>query len=425
MFSRLMFSCPFPTRTTHWSKNVVSLKLATVLLTSGFFGEAQSATSKDGGLGARLDAAIDSALSSHRIVGTVVVVLRDGRLVYRRAAGLADREAAEPMREDEIFRLASISKPIVTAAALRLVDEGRLHLEDPVTTYLPDFRPKLGDGSVPVITIRHLLTHTAGLSYGFFEPPDGPYHLAGVSDGLAEPGLSMAEELRRIVAAGLAYAPGTRWGYSIAIDVLGAVIERVTTRSLPDAVRMLVTEPVGMIDTGFAPPERSRLATPYADGSPPVRMGDPYLLPSIGGASTVFSPARAFDPRSFPSGGGGMNGTAEDVARLLEVVRSGGGKILKPATVRSMLTNQVGSLPIISGPGWAFGFGGALLTNPKAAKTPQSPGTWTWGGSWGHSWFVDPKRRLVVVALTNTAIEGMSGKFPADVRDAVYGKKGD
>jgi CubicO group peptidase (beta-lactamase class C family) len=116
---------------------------------------------KDGGLVARLDAAIDSALSSHRVVGTVVVVLHDGRLVYRRAAGLADREAAVPMREDEIFRLASISKPIVTAAAFRLVDEGRLHLGDPVTTYLPDFRPKLADVRAPVITIRQLLTSDA------------------------------------------------------------------------------------------------------------------------------------------------------------------------------------------------------------------------------------------------------------------------
>jgi CubicO group peptidase (beta-lactamase class C family) len=188
-------------------------------------------------------------------------------------------------------------------------------------------------------------------------------------------------------------------------------------------MKALVTEPIGMSDTGFVPPERSRLATPYADGAPPIRMGDPYLLPLPDGHRISYSPGRAFDPHSFPSGGGGMNGTAEDVARLLEVVRTGGGKILKPATAHAMLINQTGSLPIIFGTGWGFGFGGALLTDPKAAKTPQSLGTWAWGGAWGHSWFVDPMSRLVVVALTNTAVEGMSGKFPTDVRDAVYGKK--
>lgn len=401
---------------------IVTLGLATLFLATGLGCAAQTMAVKDDGMGARLDAAIDHALASQRIVGTVVVVLHDGNVVYRRAAGLADRETATPMREDEIFRLASVSKPIVTVAALHLVDEGRLSLNDPVTRYLPDFLPKLADGSTPAITIGQLLTHTAGLSYGFLEPADGPYHKAGVSDGLDAPGLPMPEELRRISAAGLAYAPGTSWRYSVAIDVLGAVIERVTSQSLPDAVKALLTNPIGMNDTGFAPPDRSRLATPYADGAPPKRMSDSYLLPFAGLAGISFSPGRAFNPQSFPSGGGGMNGTAEDVARLLEVVRTGGGKILKPETAHSMLSNQTGSLPIIFGPGWGFGFGGALLTDPKAAKTPQSLGTWSWGGAWGHSWFVDPARRLVVVALTNTAVEGMSGKFPTDVRDAVYGK---
>jgi len=405
---------------------VASLGLALVLLTTGFCCAAQPTTAvKDDGLRARLDTAIDSAITSNRIVGAVVVVLQDGKVVYQRAAGLADREAGMPMRGNTIFRLASVSKPIVTVAVLRLVDEGRLRLEDPVTRYLPEFQPKLADGSTPVITIQQLLTHTAGLSYNFLEPVDGPYHRAGVSDGLAELGLSMPEEMRRITAAGLAYAPGTNWGYSVAIDVLGAVIERVTSQSLPDAVNALVTKPIGMIDTGFAPPDRRRLAIPYVDGTPPERMGDPCLVPFAGLPGIYFSPGRTFDPRSFPSGGAGMNGTAKDVARLLEVVRSGGGKILKPATAHSMLINQTGSLPIIFGPGWGFAFGGALLTDPKAAKTPQSPGTWSWGGAWGHSWFVDPERRLVVVALTNTAVEGMSGKFTTDVRDAVYGKKSD
>lgn len=151
-------------------------------------------------MAARLDAAIDRAIAEKRIVGTVVLVARDGEVVYRRAAGLADREAGKPMAEDAIFRLASITKPIVSAAAMRLVEEGRIALDDPVTRWLPDFRPRLPNGQAPEITLRQLLTHTAGLSYGFLDGEDGPYRRAGVSDGLGEPGMSLEENLERIAS---------------------------------------------------------------------------------------------------------------------------------------------------------------------------------------------------------------------------------
>jgi CubicO group peptidase (beta-lactamase class C family) len=123
-----------------------------------------------------LDRAIDQAISSRQIVGTVVIAALNGDLVYRRAAGYADRESGRAVRESDIFRLASMTKPVVAVAALALVDAGKLHLDDPVTTWLPQFRPRVADGREPVITIRHLLTHTAGLGYGFLEPPDGAYH---------------------------------------------------------------------------------------------------------------------------------------------------------------------------------------------------------------------------------------------------------
>ncbi len=138
---------------------------------------------------AAIDAAIGRALEEQRIVGAVVLIARDDNIVYRRAAGLADRERGTPMREHAVFRLASLTKPLVTAAALRMVELGRIALVDSVTKYLPGFRPALPNGETPEITLRHLLTHTAGLSYGFMQPPDGSYHRAGVSDGLAEPGL--------------------------------------------------------------------------------------------------------------------------------------------------------------------------------------------------------------------------------------------
>ncbi|MGK9231509.1 beta-lactamase family protein [Inquilinus limosus] len=380
------------------------------------------ATPADPALSPRIDAAIDKALADKRIVGTVVLIARDGRLVYRRAAGLADREAGRPVREDTVFLYASLTKPIVTAAALRLVEEGRIALADPVTRYLPDFRPKLADGSEPVITIRHLLTHTAGLIYGFTEPADGPYHRAGVSDGLDAPGRSFAENLRRIASAPLAFAPGSAWAYSVALDVLGAALEQAAGESLPDLVRRRVTDPLGMRGTGFAPPDRARLAAAYADAAPePVRMGESYVIPAprpFVGLS--YAPGRIFDPASYPSGGAGMAGTAGDFLVFLEALRRGGAPILEAETMQAMATSQIPGLSMPDTPGTTFGYGFAIVTDPAAAGVPMTAGTWRWGGVYGHSWFVDPARRLAVVGLTNTALEGMNGPFVADLRQAIY-----
>lgn len=368
-----------------------------------------------------LDAVIDETIASGRVIGTEVVILEHGKLSYHRAAGMADREAGIAMGENALFRLASVTKPLVSMAALRLVEQGRIALDDNVTKYLPDFRPRLPDGRAPRITLRHLLTHTSGLSYAHFQPVDGPYAQLGVSDGLDQPGLSMEEQLRRLAAAPLFYEPGTRWGYSLSIDVLGAALERAVSKSLPEVIFELVTGPLGMVDTDFSVRDRARLVKPYADGNPPTPMRELEVVPFMDLAGVRFAPARVFDPNSFASGGAGMVGTARDIAVALEAVRSGGAGILQESTARAMLSNQTGNLRTVLGPGWGFGFGGAVLLDPEQAQSPQSAGTWTWGGGYGHSWFVDPQHGLVVVALTNTALEGMSGSFPRGVRDAVYG----
>lgn len=380
------------------------------------------APAADPALSPRIDAAIDRALAEKRIVGTVVLAAQDGRLVYRRAAGLADREAGRPVREDTVFLYASLTKPMVTAAALRLVEEGRIALADPVTKYLPDFRPKLADGSEPVITIHHLLTHTAGLTYGFTEPADGPYHRAGVSDGLDAPGRSFAENLRRIASVPLTSAPGSAWAYSVGLDVLGAALEAAAGESLGEIVRSRITGPLGLRDTGFAPPDRSRLAAAYADAAPePVRMGEAYVVPEPNDfAGLSYAPGRIFDPASYPSGGAGMAGTATDFLVFLETLRRGGAPILRPESVQAMATSQIAGLAMPQSPGTTFGYGFALVTDPAAAGVPMTAGTWRWGGVYGHSWFVDPVRRLSVVGLTNTAPEGMKGGFVTDLRAAIY-----
>ncbi|MGO4727821.1 MULTISPECIES: serine hydrolase domain-containing protein [unclassified Inquilinus] len=381
-----------------------------------------AAPTADPALSRGIDAAIDRALAEKRIVGTVVLAAQDGQLVYRRAAGLADREAGRPVREDTVFLYASLTKPMVTAAALRLVEEGRVALADPVTKFLPDFRPKLADGSEPVITIHHLLTHTSGLIYSFAEPADGPYHRAGVSDGLDAPGRSFAENLRRIVSAPLAFAPGAAWSYSVALDVLGAALERAAGESLGELVRRRITEPLGLNDTGFAPPDRSRLAVAYADDEAgPVRMGEHHVIPATRPfAGLSYAPGRIFDPASYPSGGAGMAGTAGDFLVFLEALRRGGAPILKPETVQAMATSQIPGLAMPESPGTTFGYGFALVTDPAAAGVPMTAGTWRWGGVYGHSWFVDPAKRLSVVGLTNTAPEGMNGRFVAEMRAAIY-----
>jgi CubicO group peptidase (beta-lactamase class C family) len=372
----------------------------------------------------RLDAVIDRALREERIVGTVVLVAKDGKVVYRRAAGFADPEAARPMPEDAVFRFSSITKPIVTVAALRLVEQGKLRLDDPVTRWLPDFKPKLADGSTPVITVHQLLTHTAGLSYGFEEPADSPYHRLGVSDGLDEAGITLEENLRRLAQAPLLYPPGHQWRYSLAIDVLGAVIARANTSTLPEAVAQLVTTPLQMRDTAFSVQDSPRVVVPYADGQPrPRRMSDRFemTLPAWMGERLRFAPTRALDAEAFPSGGAGMVGTAEDVLRLLETIRGDGAPLLSADTARRMTTDQVGADAQTQGPGWGFGYGGAVLDDPVLAKSPQAKGTLQWGGVYGHAWFVDHSNGWSVVALTNTALEGMSGAFPTQIRDAVYG----
>jgi CubicO group peptidase (beta-lactamase class C family) len=371
------------------------------------------------GLKTRLDRAIEGALEDRRIVGTVVLVAKDGDIVYGRAAGFADRESARAMREHDIFLLASIAKPIVTAAALRLVENDRMSLGDSVRRWLPEFTPRLADGRVPDITIRHLLTHSAGLTYVFMEPADGPYHRLRISNGFDRTDADLDEIVRRIAAAPLLYEPGTGWGYSIAMDVLGAVIEKVTRQSLPQAVAELVLNPLGMKNTGFAIVDPRRLVVHYADGKPEPRRLAADDQVDFFGKPVAFSPARLLDPKSYPSGGAGMAGTASDVLTFLETLRAGG--LLQPQTRNAMFDVQARTHDQAEGPGWEFGFGGAVLVDPSATRTPQARGTLQWNGAYGHKWFIDPANQLTVIALTNTAFEGMIGRYTVDVRNAVYG----
>lgn len=371
-------------------------------------------------LTARLDALIEKAVP-RQIVGAVVIITRNGQVLYRKAHGLADREAGRPMEVTTVFRLASMTKPLVVAAALRLHDQGRLSLDDPVSRWLAGFTPALPDGRKPAITIRHLLTHTAGLNYPFLERQDGPYHRLGVGDGLEDNGITLDENIRRIAQAPLLAEPGSQWQYSVATDVLGAVIERVTGQPLPAAMEQLITGPLGMQATRFTAVSHENMAVPYADGTPqPVRMATRQVVP-FGGSTVIFSPGRAFNPKAFPSGGAGMVGTAGDFSRFLEAIRSSASPLLQPASRRAVLTNAAGKLyEPARGQGWGWSLMASLVEYPKPTGSPMQPGSLEWGGAYGHNWWLDPQAGLCGVILTNTAFAGMSGAFPDQIKHAVY-----
>ena len=372
----------------------------------------------------RIDDALNSALDEKRIVGAVIAVMKDGELAHFRPYGLANREQGKPMTEDAIFRLASISKPIVTAAAMRMIELGKFGLDTSVTDFLSDFKPKAPDGSTPTITMRHLLTHTAGLSYDFLQPPEGPYNTIPVSAGI-DGDFTMEDNLARMVEAGLTFPPGAAWLYSVAIDVLGAVMAKAEGTDVEGAVQKYVTGPMQMTDTSFYVTDEKRLVQPYSNAAPePIPIGDNFKQPFVPGCAPInLGTSRAFNRNAFQGGGGCMNGKALDIVRMLDAIRAGGAPILSKETTQQMMSNQVGPLRILFDPtgNTAFGFGGSILLNPAASGSALSPGSWQWGGVWGHSWFVDPTRKLTIVNLTNTTLEGMAGQLPGDVQRAAVG----
>ncbi|UPK42736.1 serine hydrolase domain-containing protein [Paenibacillus pabuli] len=368
---------------------------------------------------------IHRTLAEKRIVGSVVQIAWKGEVVYNSADGLADREQNIRMQENALFRYASVTKPIVSTAAMVLISQGKLKLDDLVVKWLPEFRPKQPNGEVASMTVHHLMTHTAGLTYRFFQENGGTYELAGVSDGMDIAGVTLEENLQRIASAPLLYEPGKMWRYSIATDVLGAVIEKVTGLTLREAVELLVTHPLGMKDTDFVAVDSDRITAAYADSSnssgQPRRLSDEEHVPFIEGtAGFQLAPERYLDPSAYLSGGAGMIGSAGDFLVLLETLRQGGGSLLPKALVTKMTTNQIGDLDMPYWPGRGFGLGFTVLKDPVEAGTSESAGTWRMGGTYGHSWFVDPTEELSVVAFTNTALEGMSGRFTTELCEAVY-----
>ncbi|MBA8879171.1 serine hydrolase domain-containing protein [Phyllobacterium myrsinacearum] len=369
------------------------------------------------GLANTIDIAIEDALAEGRIAGCVVLVAEDGKVVYERAAGQADRETGRKMQIETPFRFASVTKAFTTMAILKLIEAGRLSPEDRVTKFLPNFVPRLPNSSIADIRISHLMAHTAGLDYRSQQPADGPYARAQVSDGLDESQGTLDANLARIASVPLNRIPGEGWRYSVATDVLGGVIEAITGTALSEAISTLVTKPL-KLSSAFHWLDED-LAVPYYDGKPaPVRMTAGIELPQQynEGAGVRFDPRRIRDAAAWPSGGAGMAGRSRDVLALLEAHRT--GSFLSEDLREAARTPRVGAEAQAMGPGWGFSWLGAVLIDPTSTGSQWSNGSVSWGGTYGNWWAIDFTRKRSVVSLTNTAYEGMSGRFAQSIAAA-------
>jgi CubicO group peptidase (beta-lactamase class C family) len=359
---------------------------------------------------ARLDTVLQEYVDDNRVAGAVALVLQDGKPVYERAFGWSDKEAGRRMTVDTIFRIASQTKAITSAAVLALVEEGKIGLTDPVGRFIPSFaRTTVAvrkDGEVAFvpasrsITIRDLLTHTAGISYGtqahvasLYEPK-GLGSAAGAGWYTADKDEQICDTMEKLGTLPFVAQPGEQWVYGYNTDILGCIVERASALPLDQFVRTRITEPIGMTDTRFfLPPEqRNRLAAVYSSG----QDGRIVRAPEgpRGQGTYVDGPRRSF------SGGAGLLSTARDYARFLEMVRNDGElagvRILAPRSVGLMTTNQVGALHSANGLGFGFGF---ETTDRYGANGMDSVGSFGWSGAYGTMYRVDPEARLVAVLM--------------------------
>ncbi|WP_057842377.1 serine hydrolase domain-containing protein [Bradyrhizobium retamae] len=391
---------------------------------------------------AKLDETLRGLVEGRSTPGIVVLILQDGRPVYSRSVGVREVGGTAPIGANDMFRIASMTKAVTSVAAMILIEQGKIGLDDPVSRFLPEFtklRVRGPDGAEGPAnrppTIRELLTHTAGLSYNFINNPRlvDAYRDARVTDGLDQPEVTTAEAMQRLASVPLGYQPGTGWEYSLATDVLGAVIEKVTGNSLESFVTERIAKPLRIESFVFNAPEtvRSRFVQVTRPAQVTGALGTGYV-PVMGPEAVPFPPTkgtasldpnRAFSPTAYNSGGAGMSATVGDYVRFLQMLLNEGEldgvRVLRAETVRQMTQNATGNMPTIRGPGWGFTLGFGILTDPAAAKSRLPAGSYGWGGIYGTQFWIDPTNRVIGVVMTQTAIIG-SGPISNAVREAFY-----
>jgi CubicO group peptidase (beta-lactamase class C family) len=362
------------------------------------------------------------------IPGAVLLVARHGKVAYFEAVGARDPEAKAAMTKDAIFRIYSMSKPITTAAAMMLVEEGKLALADPVAKYIPAFKDvkvgveKPGAGGAPSlelvpasrpISVQDLMRHTSGITYGFFG--EGLVKKAYVEADLFKGDPTNEEFAERIARLPLAYQPGTTWDYSHSTDILGRIVEVVSGTSLYRFEKERILDPLGMPDTSF-----------YAtDAGRQDRVAEPFGNDRTIGVGAEFNDPRV--PKKWESGGGGMIGTAMDYARFVQMLLNGGTldgrRYLGPATIAYMTSDHMGSAVkpgpyYLPGPGYGFGLGFAVRKEAGVAPQPGTPGEYYWGGAGGTYFWADPGRDLAVVYMMQSPKQRVP--YRALLRDMIY-----
>ncbi|WP_372828626.1 serine hydrolase domain-containing protein [Polaromonas sp.] len=350
-------------------------------------------------------------VAANKIPGAVLLVARRGKVAYFESVGKLDAATPAPMTKDAIFRIYSMSKPITTVAAMMLVEDGKLKLDDPISLYLPEFakmtvgveKPDAsGTPSLDIvparraITVQDLMRHTSGITYGFFGPGlvKKAYNDANLNAGDPD----NHEFSQRIAKLPLAYQPGTTWDYSYSTDILGRVVEVVSGKSLFAFEKERLLDPLGMDDTSFYVTDaarQNRLAEPLANDR------------NFGVGADISNPRIA---RKLESGGGGMVSTAADYAQFLQMLLNGGtldGKrYLGPRTLRLMTSDHAnagaGVVPgplYLPGAGYGFGLGFAVRRSTGEAAYPSEAGEYYWGGAGGTYMWVDPKSEMFVIFM--------------------------
>jgi len=383
---------------------------------------------------ARVDTLLDSYVNDARVGGIVALVLRDGKPVYERAVGWSDKEAGRKMTMDTEFRIASQSKALTSVAILQLMEDGKLTVNDRAGKYIPTLEQTTvgtqnenGAGLTIVaarrpITIRDLLTHTAGISYGQSPEIAALYAAKGLGPAagfgwyFADKDEPICTTIERLGTLPFVSQPGDAFVYGYNTDILGCIVEKASGVPLDEYIRAHITGPLGMKDTYFylPPGTQDRLAVVYGSGADGkiVRQPDGPR----GQGDYVTGPRKSF------SGGAGLVSTARDYATLLEALRNGGAlgkaRILSPHAVQLMTTNQVGDLKNPRGLGFGYGF----ETHDKyGVSGMESVGSWGWGGAYGTYYRVDPAERLTTVLMVQMIPNNtdLTDKFKASIYQAL------
>lgn len=382
----------------------------------------------------RLDQFLQKYVADQKQVGVIGFISRNGQIIYYKAFGQNGPKKDQPLKRDAIFRIASQTKAITSLAVLMLYEEGRLLLDDPISAYIPAFKSPVvldtfneKDSSYTTkpaqreITIRHLLTHTSGLSYTSIgtREANAIYAKARIPSGIGTPFFSLSASVNALAKLPLMHNPGERFTYSLGTDVLGRLVELVSGQTLDQFFRTRIFEPLGMNDTYFylPPPKQARLATLYTEDK------QRQLLPMAAQGSQ--SPDYPNQAGQYFSGGAGLSSTAQDYAIFLQMLLNGGqynGKVfLAPATVRMMLSNQIGNLSIGDK---KFGLGFGLATEQTAARLPASEGSFDWGGFFGTNYWADPKTGVIGIVMTQkvpNSYGDLNDKFKVLVYQALVG----